>query len=219
VALYIKGVNCSNSCGSDPCTGGAPCSVPVVNSSASYTACVGDYFYYQITATNSPTTYGASSIPPGTSFDPTTGIISGTLTASTTTAMVVSASNSCGASTGYSVAMTINSTACSGVSIYGGQDPCGPMSATCVDSTYGVTGLFACTKSVRVVAYAASPLSIAFTLYADTTSILSVACNWPFSMDTYVSVPAGTSNLRVVAIGDCDNSNLYGPFTFSITCS
>src|SRR5206468_3667840 len=42
------------------------------------TATVGQQFTYQITATNNPTIYAASSLPPGLSvLDPTLGIISG----------------------------------------------------------------------------------------------------------------------------------------------
>lgn len=219
MAIYIKGVRCTDGCGTNPCGGASPCPTPVITSAASYVACVGDYFYYQITATNSPSSYSASNIPAGASLNSTTGLISGTLTATTTTPMSVWASNACGSGSSLAVAITIDSPACSGVSIYGGQDPCGPLNATCVDQTYSVSGLFSCAKSVRVMGYAPSPLSIAFSLYADSTLIITPSCGWPFNYDTYVSIPAGTTSLRVVIVGDCDNSNIYGPVTFSITCS
>lgn len=41
---------------------------------------VGDSFFYEITANNNPTRYGAAGLPPGLVFDPLTGIVSGACT-------------------------------------------------------------------------------------------------------------------------------------------
>ena len=51
---------------------------PVVNSVLSITAQAGDAFNYQITASNAPTSYDATNLPPGLVVDPVTGLISGT---------------------------------------------------------------------------------------------------------------------------------------------
>ena len=57
-----------------------PIPIPVVESDT-LSEVVGIDLIYQIVATNSPTSYGASSLPPGLSIDISTGIISGTLSA------------------------------------------------------------------------------------------------------------------------------------------
>jgi len=51
--------------------------LPVITSSSTPSGTVGVLFTYQITATNSPTRFGASGIPAGLRFDSTTGRISG----------------------------------------------------------------------------------------------------------------------------------------------
>jgi hypothetical protein len=55
---------------------------PVVNSTNSATGRVGQDFTYQITATNTPTSYLASGMPPGLSLNGATGAITGTPTTS-----------------------------------------------------------------------------------------------------------------------------------------
>ena len=65
-------------------------------------------FKYLITATNSPTSYGASILPSGLSVDTSTGLISGTPTKAGIYSVVISASNSAG--TGRAIlTLTINS--------------------------------------------------------------------------------------------------------------
>lgn len=51
--------------------------VPVITSPATTTGTTGQAFDYQITATNSPTAYGATDLPPGLSVDMASGLISG----------------------------------------------------------------------------------------------------------------------------------------------
>lgn len=55
----------------------APVIAPVVNSAASATATGGQPFTYQITATNTPASFGASGLPDGLTVDSTTGLITG----------------------------------------------------------------------------------------------------------------------------------------------
>jgi hypothetical protein len=54
---------------------------PVLTGSATASGTVGSAFSYQILATNEPTSYGASGLPPGLAINQVTGMISGTLTA------------------------------------------------------------------------------------------------------------------------------------------
>jgi hypothetical protein len=78
---------------------------PVITSALSATAPVGQAFSYQITATNNPTSYGASGLPAVLNVNPANGLISGTPTVAGTFNVSISATNAGG--TG-SASMTIN---------------------------------------------------------------------------------------------------------------
>ncbi len=67
---------------------------PVLTSAASAQGRVGMAFTFQVTATNTPTSYGADGLPAGLSIDPVTGLISGTPTTAGTYAVTVNATNS-----------------------------------------------------------------------------------------------------------------------------
>ncbi|MGH9572051.1 MAG: beta strand repeat-containing protein, partial [Candidatus Acidiferrales bacterium] len=69
---------------------------PVVTSATTTSGTVGAAFSYQITATNSPTSYGATGLPAGLSVNTGTGLISGTPTATGTSAVTLSATNGTG---------------------------------------------------------------------------------------------------------------------------
>ena len=69
---------------------------PVITSAATIQATVGQSFSYNITATESPTSFGATGLPAGVSLDPTTGVISGTPTTAGTYTINLSASNAQG---------------------------------------------------------------------------------------------------------------------------
>lgn len=70
----------------------------------------GDAPSYQITATNSPTSFSATNLPSGTSLNTSTGVISGRVNPSGTIVSTISASNSSG---GETVNLTWNITAAS----------------------------------------------------------------------------------------------------------
>src|SRR5208283_3968745 len=70
---------------------------PVITSSDKAAGTVGTAFSYQITATNSPTNFGASGLPSGLTVNTVSGLISGTPTgAAGTSSVTLSASNSGG---------------------------------------------------------------------------------------------------------------------------
>jgi hypothetical protein len=71
--------------------GGPP--VPVITSPLTASGTVGVLFTYQITATNNPTSYGATPLPPGLNVDTTNGSISGTPTTPGVTNVTISATN------------------------------------------------------------------------------------------------------------------------------
>jgi sugar lactone lactonase YvrE len=70
--------------------------VPVITSPTAYTVTTGAAFTYQITATNSPTSYSASNIPSGVSLSSTTGLFSGEGIVAGAVAMTVTATNASG---------------------------------------------------------------------------------------------------------------------------
>ena len=80
---------------------------PVITSPGTATGTVGVAFSYQITATNNPTSYGASSLPPGLTVNTATGLISGTPTTAGTYPVTITATNSRGTGTS-TLVITIN---------------------------------------------------------------------------------------------------------------
>jgi hypothetical protein len=73
--------------------------VPVITSASSANGTVGTAFSYQITASNTPTSFGATGLPAGLTVNTTTGVISGTPTGVSTSAVMLSATNSAGTGT------------------------------------------------------------------------------------------------------------------------
>jgi len=80
---------------------------PVINSPLTATGQVGVAFSYQITATNSPTSFNATGLPAGLTVNTTTGLISGTPTTAGTYSVTISATNSTGTGSA-TLTLTIN---------------------------------------------------------------------------------------------------------------
>ena len=118
---------------------------PVINSTLSASGTTGSVFSYQITATNSPTSYGATGLPAGLTVDSATGVISGTPSSTGTSNVTISATNAGGTGTATLVVTVVPPTPVisSVLSVSGTVDV--PFSYQIVASnsptSYGATGL------------------------------------------------------------------------------
>jgi len=97
---------------------------PTITSSTTTTATVGTSFSYSITASNSPTSYGATGLPAGLSVNTTTGIISGTPTATGTSSVTINATNNAGTGSATLTLTVSNASACTGpIAVYTSKPP------------------------------------------------------------------------------------------------
>ena len=94
---YVTGSICC--CTFAPPATPPPVTAPVITSANSGTVVQGTAFNYQIVATNSPDTYGATGLPTGLTINTATGLISGTANSLFTGSIVLTASNSAGTGT------------------------------------------------------------------------------------------------------------------------
>ncbi len=110
-------------------------SAPVITSPSTASGSVGTAFSYGIAATNTPTSFNATGLPPGLAVNTTTGLISGTPTTSGTYSVAVSATN--GSGTG-SLTVTITITPASTPAVQLSQTAV-PFGSRTVNTTSAVT--------------------------------------------------------------------------------
>ena len=131
---------------------------PVITSATTASGTVGSAFSYQITATNSPTSYGATGLPSGVTVNTSTGAISGTPTATGTFTVSLSATNSGGTGTA-TLTLTIN--------------PAKPVitSATIASGTVGSAFSYQITATNSPTSYGATGLPSGVTVNTSTGAI------------------------------------------------
>jgi hypothetical protein len=123
-------------------------SAPSITSANTATGTAGSAFSYQITATNSPTSFNATGLPSGLSINTTTGLISGTPSAAGTSTVNLSATNAGGTGT-RTLTLTINAATPAAPSITSANTATGTVgtaftyqiTATNSPTSYNATGL------------------------------------------------------------------------------
>jgi hypothetical protein len=191
---------------------------PAVTSSTSASGTVGSSFSYSITASSTPTTYNASSLPSGLSVNTSTGVISGTPSSAGTFTSSISASNIAGtgsASLTIAIAkgtptITVDPTAST---ITYGQTLA---SSTLSGGSASVAGNFSWTTTSAVPAAGTSAQNVTFTpsdtanYNTATTSVSVTAIQAPPPPPRGLVI---TSDLAAVSI------NLGASFSHQITAS
>jgi len=180
-----------------------------ITSATSAVTVTGSSFNYNVTATNSPTSYNASNLPPGLSIDTGSGIISGTTTTSGTWQAVVSASNAIGVAMG-NLNITVLSTAPTAaltVTVAGSGGVSGGYQGT----TYPIIG-----ATISLTATAA-PGSV-FTSWSG--GITSSSNPLVFVLESATSVQANFASTAAVVMSYSESSLNYGSqFSYQITAS
>jgi hypothetical protein len=197
---------------------GRPVVTPVITSATTSTATVGAAFSYAITASNTPTSFGATGLPSGFSVNTTTGVISGTPAAAGTAHLTVSASNAGG--TG-SQAVTLTSVL-----------PPAPVitSATSATATTGVAFTYTITASNTPTALAATGLPAGLTLNTATGAITgTVATATTASVALSATNPGGTGTATltlavhppapVITSASSASATVGTAFSYTITAS
>jgi hypothetical protein len=166
-------------------------SAPVITSSTSASGAVGSAFSYQITASNSPTSYSATGLPSGLSVSTTTGAITGTPAASGTSSVTIGATNSIGTGTA-TLTLTISVAGAPVIT-----------SSTSASGTVGTAFSYQITASNSPTSYSASGLPAGLSVSTTTGAI------------TGTPTASGTSSVTIGAT----NSTGTGTATLTLTVS
>jgi PKD repeat protein len=153
-------------------------SAPVVSSAAMATATVGTAFSYSITASNTPTSYGATGLPAGLSVNTSTGVISGTPTTAGTYTSSVSATNAGGTGT-KTVTITVNSNVAAPVI----------SSAATATGTTGTAFTYSITASNAPTSYGATGLPAGLSVNTSTGAITGT----PTTAGTFTTTVSATN--------------------------
>ena len=159
-----------------------PPPVPVITSGATASGTNGAVFNYQITATNSPTGYGATGLPPGLTVNTMTGAITGPPTVGGTFNATIFASNAGG--TGMAAPLTITLNAANQTISFPAQSPGSRAFSPSPTNTFTINPL------------ANSTSGLAITYVSKTLSVCTV------SGPTATMLTAGTCTLGANQAGD-----------------
>lgn len=196
---------------------------PVLGGTTTATGTVGTAFagYTPTVTSNAATSFNVTGLPPGLSADPTTGIISGTPTASGTYPVSISGNN--GAGTGGVFTLTITVAAAAGAPAINSASTLAALPGVALSPAYQIT-----TVGSNATSYAASGLPVGLSL--DTTA--GTISGTPSAAGTYTVTltatnAAGTSaaftltaTIGAVVTNSTTASATAGtPFTLTLTSS
>jgi large repetitive protein len=198
-----------------------PPPVPVITSAATASGTFGQAFTYNTIANNAPTSYALTgTLPPGVTFNTTTGVISGTPTNSGTFNVSITATNVTGASTPRAVTINIAlplPVITSGATINAG-------SGAAINYTITATNLATSFNATNLPA----GLSVNTTT-GDITGSVTVPSTQTFNATISATNATGTSNAPltinislaapVVTSGATASGNVGSPFSYQITAS
>ncbi len=156
---------------------------PAVTSAGSASGTVGSAFSYQITASNSPTSFSATGLPAGLSINTASGLISGTPGAAGTSNVALSASNASGTGSATLTLTIAADTIPPSVAIVS------PLNGANVSGTFAVSGTASDDVAVS---------SVGVSLDGGAYSVASGTSNWSFSLST-LSLANGSHALRAKA--------------------
>jgi len=177
---------------------------PVITSPLTACGTVGVAFSYTITATNNPTSFNASPLPAGLSVNTSTGVISGTPTATGTTNVTITASNGagpCNTSAQQTLVITISSRP----TISSLNPNCAAAGGAQFTLTVNGTN-FASTSTVN---WNGSPLATTFVSATQLTAIVPAS----------LIATAGTAPITVVNPNSCGGGATSSPVTFTIAAA
>jgi putative Ig domain-containing protein/IPT/TIG domain-containing protein len=169
---------------------------PVITSPLTVCATVGAAVSYTISATNNPTSFSATPLPPGLSVNTSTGVISGTPTTAGTTNVTITASN--GATSCNRASATLVITVGNTPAITSPLTACG---------TVGVAFSYTITATNNPTSFSASPLPAGLTVNTSTGVISGTPTG------------AGTTNVTISASNGTSPCIYTGSATLVITIS
>ena len=192
---------------------------PVVTSATTASGQTGVPFSYQITATNSPTSFAATPLPSGVTVNTATGLISGTPTATGATNVSLSATNATGTSTSVTLVITVTL----GKPVI--------TSATTASGQTGVAFSYQITATNNPTSYTATPLPAGLTVNTATglisgtpsavatTNVSLTATNATGTSTTVVLVITVTLGKPAVTSATAANGQTGSAFSYQITAT
>ena len=163
---------------------------PVVSSASSVSGITGTVFSYNITASNSPTSYAAVGLPSGLSINTSTGVISGTPITAGISSVTISATNAGG--TGTKVLTITITAAISPAPVIS--------SAATASGTVGTAFSYSITASNSPTSYAATGLPAGLSVKALTGVISGTPTNSGTSTVTISAINSGGTGTKVLTI-------------------
>jgi hypothetical protein len=180
---------------------------PVINSATTASGLLGSPFSYTITATNSPTSYSASGLPAGLTLNTSSGIISGTPSATGTSSVELGATNSVGTGT---ATLTLTISAPAAPVVTAGQSITGTVSAA-------LSYQIAASNSPTSYALASGSLPAGLTLNTTTGTISGTPSSTFSGSPTFTATNLGGTSAAValpITITAAPSA-IYEPFAYT----